>query len=580
MKTNVWKLIGCIVLLIMHVHAEERGLHIEIADTTGQQSIELYQESYALVIGVSDYTAGWPDLPGVKKDVEAVQTALEQHGFQVVSVTDPTRSKLEETFQSFITQYGQAPDNRLLFYFAGHGHTMQLAYGGEMGYIVPTDSPNPYQDETGFLTTALDMQQIEVYAKRIQAKHALFLFDSCFSGSIFSLSRAVPENISYKTAKPVRQFMTSGSAEEQVPDESIFRDQLVRGLQGEADLNGDGYITGSELGEFLQGNVVNYSKGSQHPQYGKIRDPNLDKGDFVFMLPGSIQVAIKEVHVDSSAPPQAGDPDFEMWELVKNSENASDIQAYLAAFPEGRFFAVAQLKLKQLEREQDEPARKSTDAAFHLSVDFEQGFQGFDEYREEYGGELQIIDDPTGSQRGKVLQGTITETLEQDEEYAIYPEVSMAFKQAPCRIQQDFWMSKQIYDDLEREDGWFAFLTVFDRADWGSDEVHMAFYIVMEADAYLYIGFAGVEDEEEFSALFADAPQFLPETWHTVAVEIDASGMISVFLDEKPVTRGKLLAPSLNGVEYVHAGPICGAAPLRKEGYVLVDNFLFTCWSD
>ena len=27
--------------------------------------------------------------------------------------------------------------------------------------------------------------------------------------------------------------------------------------------------------------MVNYSEGSQHPQYGKIRDPNLDEGDFV-----------------------------------------------------------------------------------------------------------------------------------------------------------------------------------------------------------------------------------------------------------------------------------------------------------
>jgi hypothetical protein len=43
-------------------------------------------------------------------------------------------------------------------------------------------------------------------------------------------------------------------------------------------------VTGVELGEFLQKTVVNYSKGSQHSQYGKIRNPNLDKGDFVFSL--------------------------------------------------------------------------------------------------------------------------------------------------------------------------------------------------------------------------------------------------------------------------------------------------------
>jgi hypothetical protein len=95
----------------------------------------------------------------------------------------------------------------------------------------------------------------------------------------------VPEFISYKTANPVRQFITSGSADETVPDESIFRAQFARALQGEADSDGDGYVTGTELGEFLQRTVVNYSYNAQHPQYGKIRNPHLDKGDFVFLIP-------------------------------------------------------------------------------------------------------------------------------------------------------------------------------------------------------------------------------------------------------------------------------------------------------
>ena len=61
-----------------------------------------------------------------------------------------------------------------------------------------------------------------------------------------------------------------------MPDQSIFRSQFVAALEGEGDSNGDGYLSGTELGEFLQDSVVNYSKGAQHPQYGKIRNPNLD----------------------------------------------------------------------------------------------------------------------------------------------------------------------------------------------------------------------------------------------------------------------------------------------------------------
>ena len=44
----------------------------------------------------------------------------------------------------------------------------------------------------------------------------------------------------------------------------------------------DGYLTGEELGLFLKNKVPLYNP-AQHPQYGKIRDPKLDQGDFVFV---------------------------------------------------------------------------------------------------------------------------------------------------------------------------------------------------------------------------------------------------------------------------------------------------------
>jgi TonB family protein len=264
--------------------ATQRGIvPVSIKDSSGNQVL-LYQESHALLVGVSEYTGGWANLPGVREDLHEVKNALEQKGFNAVVVINPTRVELRDAIENFINLYGQDLDNRLIFYFAGHGHTMKASYGEEMGYFVPADAPNPNMDKSGFLATSINMESIEVYSKQVQSKHALFLFDSCFSGSIFSLSRAIPENISFKTSEPVRQFITAGSANETVPDESIFNDQLIRALNGEGDLDGDGYLTGVELGEYLNKTVINYSKGSQHPQYGKIRNPKLDKGDFVFSL--------------------------------------------------------------------------------------------------------------------------------------------------------------------------------------------------------------------------------------------------------------------------------------------------------
>ena len=279
-------IIPFLILLILFstcLFSQERGFKV-IAKTSEGETINLYKECYALVIGVSDYTSGWPDLRNAARDADKTGDLFSSLGFKVTKVTNPTRAELIQALDSFVYGPGQEEENCLVIFFAGHGHTERMTYGDDMGYIVPRDAPSPNQDKVGFMQKAIDMRTLEAYARRIQAKHALFLFDSCFSGAIFDMTRAIKEDIKYKTAKPVRQFITAGEADEPVPDRSIFRSQLNEALQGEADRNEDGYITGTELGEFMQEKVVNYSYGTQHPQYGKIRDPNLDKGDFVFML--------------------------------------------------------------------------------------------------------------------------------------------------------------------------------------------------------------------------------------------------------------------------------------------------------
>ena len=137
------------LLPLLEVSADSRGLQLDSIEDESGQPITLYHESYALLIGISDYTGRWPDLPGVKDDVQAVKTALEAQGFQVITEENSDRERLDQVFMDFITTYGQQPDNRLVFYFAGHGHTVTLAYGDDMGYIIPADAPNPNTDHAG-----------------------------------------------------------------------------------------------------------------------------------------------------------------------------------------------------------------------------------------------------------------------------------------------------------------------------------------------------------------------------------------------------------------------------------------------
>ena len=264
-------LIFIYLLIATATHAQTtRAIRPVVLPNEAGEQAQLYQNSHALLIGISDYQNGWPDLPGVRKDMALVQEALEENGFEVTPINDPSSEDLKKIFDLFVSLYGRDPENRLLIYFAGHGHSQLQTYGTTMGYLVPTDAPDPQQVINGFLDKALDLQMIDVYSKRIQSKHALFLFDSCFSGELFALSRAVPEEIASNTTKPVRQYITSGSANETVPDQSVFREQFINGIGGDADTNSDGYVTGSELGQFLFSSVTKYTKNYQTPQYGKI----------------------------------------------------------------------------------------------------------------------------------------------------------------------------------------------------------------------------------------------------------------------------------------------------------------------
>jgi hypothetical protein len=261
-----------------------RGIQV-VVRTPGGNKIPLYRNSYALVVGNGNYTKGWDPLPGAIQDVKDVAKALEKKGFEVTLKTDLTKDAFNRAFWKFSHKYGKSEDTRLLFYYAGHGYTQEMTTGEDLGYLVMVDAPVPEKDPMGFNLASVDMQTIVTQAKMIKARHALFMFDSCFSGSILNLrERVVPESISDSVRLPVRQFITAGRANEPVPDHSIFKQAFLDLLEGrDKEPIPDGYITGEELGLYLKNKVPEYNP-TQHPQYGKIKDIRLDKGDFVFVL--------------------------------------------------------------------------------------------------------------------------------------------------------------------------------------------------------------------------------------------------------------------------------------------------------
>jgi tetratricopeptide (TPR) repeat protein len=280
--------------------ANVRGIGGVRVSASEGQSLYLYEDYHALIVGVSDYEK-WPR-PHAESDAKEIASKLEGLGFNVRLALNPTYREMRDLLNDLVYEIGSQEERAVLFYYAGHGETETLADKSRMGYIVPRDAPLLKQDPKGFSNHAISMRDIESICLRIKAKHVLMMFDSCFSGALFTLVRAVPADITEKTTLPVRQFITAGKEDEEVPDRSMFKRLFMIGLEGDADLTNDGYITGSELGMYLSDKVINYTRGSQHPQYGKINNPDLDRGDFVFVFPGARQKTVaKESRVMRSA---------------------------------------------------------------------------------------------------------------------------------------------------------------------------------------------------------------------------------------------------------------------------------------
>ncbi|MCP4687232.1 MAG: PEGA domain-containing protein, partial [Desulfobacterales bacterium] len=272
----------------------------------GGERLDLYEDYHALVVGVGKYDF-WPDLDGPERDAEEVAGALKDLGMKVTMMKSPTSEELKAALNNLAYQKGQKKNRAILFFFSGHGETESLITGEKLGYIAPRDCPMLEVDRNGFNAKAISMKLIETYALKIRSKHVLMVFDSCFSGSIFPALKGVPAVIADKINNPVRQFITAGAENESVPDDGLFKSYFIKGIRGEADLIRDGYITGSELGLYLQDKVIAGSRGLQHPRIGRIMHPTLTGGDFIFtaVAPASPASAPAAPAPDVSTAPEA-----------------------------------------------------------------------------------------------------------------------------------------------------------------------------------------------------------------------------------------------------------------------------------
>jgi hypothetical protein len=250
---------------------------------SGSLPVHFYKKSFAVIIGVNNYER-WPALEFAVNDAKAVRRKLELTGFEEITVIfdkEATQRRiLTELFHELPRKVGR--DDRVLFYFAGHGQTEDLPNGGKRGYIIPVDA-----DTSNYSSSAISMEQVRSLSSRIRAKHILYVMDSCYSGLGLSRSYGVSPKLSGYLRKVgsmrVVQVVTAGGKGEQVQEREghgLFTTYFLQALDGEADINMDGVVTGTELGAYLRPKVSDASRQAQTPLYGRLEG----EGEFLFFV--------------------------------------------------------------------------------------------------------------------------------------------------------------------------------------------------------------------------------------------------------------------------------------------------------
>ena len=264
-----------------------RGGQTEVA--TAPPAVQPYHESWAAIIGIDDYV-NWQKLQYAAHDALGVKDLLiQKYNFKPDHIF--TLMNGEATRQNILSLLGDKLGNpnmvqhedRVLVFYAGHGATRKLASGRELGYIIPVDA-----DLTNYEGSAISMTNFQDISEAIPAKHVLFVMDSCYSGLALTRGGGMAPSQNYLneiSRREAREMFTAGGADQQVADNgpnghSVFTWTLLQGLDGRADLNGDGVITATELAAYVAPAVSALSH--QTPAFGNL--PGTEGGDFIFDL--------------------------------------------------------------------------------------------------------------------------------------------------------------------------------------------------------------------------------------------------------------------------------------------------------
>ncbi|MHC5771590.1 MAG: nSTAND1 domain-containing NTPase, partial [Nostoc sp.] len=296
------------------------------------QTTTWFDTTYVLAIGINKYKSPIGTLDNAVNDAEKIYELFDEkclrsgENIKPYVLTDDQATFVEIQKQLETLKNQVKPNDRLIFYYAGHGialhgqeakdQSQQKTKSKPRGYLIPFDA------EMEGRKNYLSMDQLLDWLGEIPCRHCLIILDCCYAGSVqWSLDKTrealldkvyptVLDNYINKnawfilTSSDENETANDGEPIELNPEEQLTKntrgsrkisnspfvrclhDALVDGKADTYPEGGDKIITTSELETYLNGEVTkrtSQGENLQTPQRFKLTGKH-GGGEFVFLL--------------------------------------------------------------------------------------------------------------------------------------------------------------------------------------------------------------------------------------------------------------------------------------------------------
>ncbi len=241
-------------------------------------------KKYAILIGNSQFPeesdkAKLPDLACPVQDVDGLSKVLasERGKFDVSPLKNEPSYKILRELQRKLKQ--ATSDDLFLLYYSGHGKPNK----SNILHLTTFDTV-----VAELATSSISMNRIYEILSEAKCRKIVIILDCCYSGAAGQGFKGAVDDQLQQLNNARGTYLVTASTELQVAHESaeeglsLFTKHLIAGLEtGEADKDGDGWVSMNELYDYVQGKVVDENRKQQPTKY--VKD---ERGDLIIAESG------------------------------------------------------------------------------------------------------------------------------------------------------------------------------------------------------------------------------------------------------------------------------------------------------